>query len=519
MVNRKPENMEIITADPKQEVAVPLETLIALQRSVLQNRLSMNGTSHEGSRDLYSIFGYKKNVVARDFAFKYQRGDIAARVVTAYPDATWSNPPEIIDDEDSQEETEFESKVKELFIRLKVWHYLCRADILSQLGRYSVLVVGVGSSGKMEEERKTGKVAYLMPYGEVNCEIKTFINDPTNERFGKPELYQITIINAANQLSGTSSANAPNGGTTINVHHSRALHFAERLLDNDIYGRSILENIYNRLDDLEKVVGGASEVYWLNSRGGLNLNADKEAKMTDPERVRQDADDYVNQLSRVLRTQGIDVKPLKFDTDSPKDQFECIIALISGATGIPKRILLGSEAGQLASVQDDDNWLARVNERRKAHSEPMMLRPIIDLFIETGDLPNPKDGKYTVKWPDLINTSDEKKADIAVKKSQAISAYVNAPGGDMLVTPKQFVEEILEMTYLENEIAEIEKEHELEDEELRQQAIEDGDLEHQRSLDVVKLKAPTTTAGVPAPKVRITQPGNGPVKNPSKATK
>lgn len=502
---------------PPDTVQVPVAVLLGLERTLMQNRIALNGQSHEGKRDLYSVFGYKPALYAADFAFKFQRADIASRIATAYPDATWSNPPEIIDDPDNQDETEFETAVKDLITKFKIWHYMSRADVLSQLGRFATMVMGVTNSGDLKEKRKNNsKVAYLMPYGEVNCKIHSFVNDPTNERFGKPELYEITIVDVASAVAQTSTANAPNGGRTVQVHHSRVLHFAERLLDNDVYGRSILEPIYNRLEDLEKIVGGSAEVYWMNSRGGLNLNADKDTKLGDPEKLREAAEDYVNQLTRVLRTQGIDVKPIKFETPSPEHQFEAVISLISGSTGIPRRILLGAEAGQVASTQDDDNWFSRVDERRKAHSEPMMVRPMIDFFIETGDLPNPKDGKYIVKWPDLVSTSDEKKADIAVKKAQAISAYVNAPGGDLLVTPKQFVEEILEMSYLESEIAEIEKEHEAEEAEMLEQQQSMMDMEHKNALD---LKAPTTTAGVPAPKVRITQPGNGPVKNPAQAPK
>lgn len=511
--------MSILAAPPETEtVNVPVDVLLGLERTLLAQKLSLDGQTHGGSRDLYSIFGYKTSLVASDFSFKFRRSDIAGRIATAYPAATWSNPPEILDDVDGQDATPFEDAVRVLFDRLKIWHYLSRADVLSQIGRFSVLVIGLSDSGEIDKPRNAGsKVAYLMPYGEVNCKVYSFVNDPKDKRFGKPEKYQINIADLGSALNQSSSANAPNGGSTHEIHHTRVLHFAEGLLDNDVYGRSILESIYNKLDDLEKVVGGGAEVYWLNSRGGLNLNVDKDAKLGDPEKVKKDADDYINQLSRVLRTQGIDVKPIKFDTVSPKDHFEAIISLISGATGIPRRILLGSESGQLASTQDDDNWYSRVDERRKAHSEPMMLRPLIDLFIETGDLPKPKDGKYTVKWPDLVSTSLEKKADIAVKKSQAISAYVNAPGGDLLVTPKQFVEEILEMSYLEEEIAQIEAEHEQEEEE--ELARMDAQLESDREHEISLKKAPTTTAGVPAPKARITQPGNGPVKNPAKAPK
>jgi hypothetical protein len=152
------------------------------------------------------------------------------------------------------------------------------------------------------------------------------------------------------------------------------------------------------------------------------------------------------------------VETLELRTDSPKDQVDAVLSLISGATGIPKRILTGSESAELASSMDADNWTSRVQERRTNHCEPNQLRPLIDFFIATGDLPAPKNGEYIVKWPSLVSLPEDKKADIMVKKAQALAAYVNAPGADLLIVPKQFVEEILEMEYREDDILALEEE-------------------------------------------------------------
>ena len=68
--------------------------------------------------------------------------------------------------------------------------------------------------------------------------------------------------------------------------------------------------------------------------------------------------------------------------------------LISAASGIPLRIMTGSERGELASTQDDGNWASRIEERQLHFAEPMILRPLIDRLIELRALPEPSDGEY-----------------------------------------------------------------------------------------------------------------------------
>lgn len=137
--------------------------------------------------------------------------------------------------------------------------------------------------------------------------------------------------------------------------------------------------------------------------------------------------------------------------------------------------------GQLASSQDEDNWLSRVDERRANHCGPSMLEPLVDIFIANGDLPAPKNGKYIIKWPDLISLSDEKLAVIAVQKAQALATYSNALGAELLVTPQQFVEEVLGMEYREDEIAQLELEQAAEDE-------ANAQAQHEQELELAKAQ-------------------------------
>jgi hypothetical protein len=139
----------------------------------------------------------------------------------------------------------------------------------------------------------------------------------------------------------------------------------------------------------------------------------------------------------------MDLKSLDSEIADPSGHFEVLMSLLSGTTNIPKRILLGSERGELASSQDETNWNAYIKERQERYAEPKILRPLMDKLIALGALPTPND-PYKVEWPDLFELDDKDRADIALKKAQAIKAY--APFGETsrVVPVSEFREKVLE---------------------------------------------------------------------------
>lgn len=413
------------------------------------SRLSLTpnqGKTFGGSRDMYAALGYKKSPTNADYLLRYERQDIARRIINAYPDATWSasNPIKVTDDVDTDVNSEFESAFLALEEKTKLFHYLNRLDKLSGLGRYAVLLVGVRDGLELSEPIGTvsgpDDILYLMPFSESNAVISSYDESPESERFGLPEMYNILI-------GGHSNTKATNRA----VHHSRVIHVAEGALENDIFGTPRLEPVLNRLDDLEKVVGGSAEIFWLNGRGGLNVNVDKDTVIQDPQKAKDDIEAYSHNLTRTLYTQGMSVNPVDLSVHSPLEHAEIIFTTIVGTLAMPKRLFFGTERGELASSQDERNWANRVFERSVNFCEPSILRPVIELFMTIGALPRVEE--YDVVWPTLVRLTEGEEADVAVKKSQAISNYVNSNGGDYIVPPRQFVEDILNMDYLSDDVS------------------------------------------------------------------
>lgn len=407
-----------------------------VSRAQLQASL---GKTFGGNRNLYQACGYKTNLEYVDYRQRYDRQDIARRVVNAYPDATWRGDPQIIEDDDPKVTTAFEKSWQELLDQLNVFHYLHRIDRLAGIGSYGVLLVGFDDKEDLSTPVKTAKrVLYLQPYDEDQAAIDSTVSDTKDPRYGLPEIYTITRESATSSSGSTQTS-------TIRVHWSRVLHVAEGTLDSDVFGTPRLQAVYNRLEDLEKILGGSAEMFWQAGFPGYALEADPDLEFDQNLSALNDQiEKYMHGLSRYMRLQGIKVNTLSQQVSDPNQHVAVQIQMISAETGIPQRILLGSERGELASSQDKEGWEAHVDERRRNFATPSILRPFIDMLVRTKVLAAPKKNDYDIVWPEVDMLSEKDKAEIANVNTRSISEYVKS-GADVLIPPFEYLTMVLGM--------------------------------------------------------------------------
>lgn len=392
----------------------------------------LNGTE----RDLYSVFDYPDEVDKQQFTQKYNRNAIAYRAVKSYPEATWKDVPVIEDDTgEDGEETEFIRSWNLLTEKHNIFSYFERADRLNCLQRFSLLVMGFKDGKPLHEPLSSGNypLAYIRPYSEEGITIAQWETDTASPRYGMPVTYTVRTGN----VSGKDAIQAG----SFTVHHSRVLHIAEGLEDNEVYGTPILQSVFNCLNDLEKVSGGAAESFFKDARNAILVTTAEDAEFTaeDQERFKEQVDEFVNKQRKSMIAQGASFTPVSGQMFDPSGHVSTLLDQIAGALGIPKRILIGSERGELASSQDESNWSSKIDGRRNKFAIHQIVKPFIELMIKTGNVADPA-GEWSVYWNDGDSLSESQKADIALKKTQAIATYSNTPMAETIITPSEFRE-------------------------------------------------------------------------------
>ena len=408
------------------------------------------GTTHNGTRDIYSIFGYPNPEILGfdEYEARYERQGVATRIVEAYPDAVWSKPPKVSADLNYTDITDVEKSANATLKAIKAYETLREADIMCGIGRFSLIVLGMADA-KTLEQPFTGsigadKLVYMRVFGEGNVQIETTVNDTSNPRFGLPETYKVKM---------KTSGGVQTVSQDVIIHHSRTIHVTKGLVKDRVYGTPTLRPVFNNLIDLEKVVGGSSEIFWANGRGGVHVNAKDANKVSkdNANAIIEGAKEYINKMTRFLVTQNVDVKTLEQTVATPIDHFNVIMDAISSATKIPKRILLGSERGEMASSQDESNWWTRISEYREFESNKL-FGAFVDKMAEIGVITLPND--YNIVWQELRSQSGKDLAEIASKKAIALTNYANSERAINISPPKQFFEDILGIEYREDMLRE-----------------------------------------------------------------
>lgn len=421
------------TTKPKRN---PREAmLLQIARTLTLGKLF--GQQYNGDRNLYETLGYPTVLNYEDYETQYDRQDIAGAIINRPVDMTWKGGVKVsgADGEDG----ELSKTWKKIWKELKLKNKLTRIDKLATLGQFAVLFLGFNDSveGKVDLEKEvSGKpsILYVTPFAEDMVDISEWVTNPTDPRCGLPLIYTLT-------RADDTGANTQ----TFRVHYSRVLHITGETLKSEVYGIPYLQRVFNRLMDLEKLTGGSAEMFWRGARPGYAGNVDPEFDAPDDLKniVNDQMKEYEHGMRRILINQGVDLKSLEQQIADPSPNVKVQIDMISAYTGIPTRILLGSERGELASSQDRDTWIEFINMRRGEYAEPQILVPLIEKLMELGILPDTED--YSIEWEDLADVSEEYRAKVGLTYTQALAAYGNSTAASEIVPPEEFMKYILNL--------------------------------------------------------------------------
>jgi hypothetical protein len=451
-----------------------------LNATLTRSRLAQYFSEGDVRRNINHECGYPEteSITPEMLRELYDRDAVAARVVELFPDESWQVTPWVYEDEDPSEMTPFEQALDDVVKGLRgtswfegdegnpLWEHLLRADCLCGVGSYGCILLGLDDGKELWEPadgiddrgQKTGdatgrKLLFLREFDETLATIDSFEQDPTNPRYGQPKQYSLTFDDPKLNRGTSTQAN-----TTKSVHWSRVIHVADGLKTSDLFGAPRLVPVFNRVQDLRKLYGGSAEMYWQGAFPGMAFVTHPQlgSDVALPTNLADTMEEYRNGLQRYLGVAGTEPKMLSPTVVDPTSQIKAHLEAICIRLGVPMRVFLGSERGELASSQDSKAWTDRLRRRQVRWITPRLICPVIDRLVCVGVLPQPE--RYLVEWPDIAAKTDQEKMQNALQKTQAIGAYIQGQL-ESIMTPMSYMTKVLD--YNEEEAAAILEEAEV----------------------------------------------------------
>jgi len=471
-------------------------------------RSDIGGNAPHSRKDIYKEcdYPYTSSITLQDYQDMYERNPIAKRVVGVYPAEMWKIPPDVYEDEDPHVSTEFEQAFRDVGKHLvdeggesyyktedekgnPIWSYLHRADRLSGIGHFGIIVLGLSDGKPLDQpvagfesepkyqggrltyinnaKRKKLELLYLSVFPEISVTNIEFDTNEYSPRYRKPVMYHIDLgedDSADYNLVGRASR-------TVQVHWSRVIHITDNADSSDVFGVPRQRPVWNPLLDLMKVYGGDAEGFWKNCITMLFFETHPQlggnVSMNESQ-LKERVWDMTNGLQRHMALKGMSAKTIAPQVVDPKNHIDIQIDAICIQLEIAKRIFVGSERGELASSQDIIQFRDKIRSRRSDYGRSGIIVPFVNRLIHVGVLPIPKQ-KFSVGWEDPDQQSPKDKADNLNKRVQALAAYIRGNVGS-IYPPKEFM--MRELGFSEkiaDDIIERAKEYQDEQDELRLQ--------------------------------------------------
>jgi hypothetical protein len=377
----------------------------------------------------WSQYGYREVLYFQDYLNAYERGGVGNGAVHRILDRCWQDWPRI-KDPTKDAETPFETAIKDALEAIGGWPKLADFDRRNMVGRFAGLIYRVADNQPLSQPLKFGKLVDLVPVYENQIRVTLWETDPESPDYGKPLMWQYRMRLAQHG----DTMGAPD--QWMEVHPSRIQILAEGAVGDFLDGVPLLKAGFNSLVDLEKISGGSGESFLKNSARQLQVKFDKDASLqalkTNPDGtqstddVRTIVQDRVRALNRNIDSaivlQGGEASTLQTQQIDPEPPFHVAANIFAASVRIPFTILFGQQTGRLASDQDQKDFNARCESRRRNLLTPM-LREFVTRMQAIGAFPA---GKFEIEWSALDSPGDAEKVDQLGKMTAAMQQAFQA---------------------------------------------------------------------------------------------
>lgn len=363
--------------------------------------------------DAWNEYGYKEQLSFQDFFNLYTRHGIAKGVVDRIAEKVFQTAPWVIQgpkEDEKKPETPWELEFQTMAEDVDLWWYFKEAYAMRMVGGWSAMILVFGNDkGKLSDEvEKSAVLTDIIPVWRGQ------LQPSEQDAVGNVKLWNYTPTG----FDATDLQKAP----PASIHPSRIY-----IVGDYKRGRSILEAGYNSFVDMEKIAGGSAEGTLKNAARQLHINYAADA---NPVKRGQPEDELVDELNDqakalntrsdlVLATQAATVNPLVATMPDPEKPFNVSLQTCMASVRIASRIVVGSQTGERASVEDIRDF----NERCQGDREGEVAREARGFvrhlekykLIEAG-------GRITIMWDDLAEPTRGDRADLALKMAQTNQA-------------------------------------------------------------------------------------------------
>ena len=365
-----------------------------------------------------------------DITRALRRIPIAHRIVFAVAHDIFDNWFEVEPLEESVDKEKFNEQVQKVLLLLDAKDVFTRAAVFERAYGWSIVVIGYQDKASTLKEpvQQPEKIVSLEAYGPQSMEEPEIDMDEGSERFGLPKTYKIRVAEAK----------------TVEVHHSRVIHFATRLLDNPWKGISVLEPVWDVLTCLWNELWGMGQTMHRYGSGFPVVTVKGVPRSKVEEYERQAGPLTAKTQLWCDENTTIEFKGLAGRALDPEPYYTPMMENISAGTSIPMAILRGAQAGQLAGSEVNEREYFKLISDCQSRYEPGIME-LIDRLMETGQIPNVH---YRINWLGGFEINPRDKAAAELDRVRALQLMTNwmtvneirqleglerIPGGDVVL--------------------------------------------------------------------------------------
>lgn len=305
--------------------------------------------------------------------------------------------------------------------RLGLQAKVAKARTLSRLYGGSAIFIGTGDADTMSELRPErigrGGIKYLHVFSRHEMIAGELEQDPLSPWYGEPKKYT---------LAGAT--------TMVDIHPSRVVRFVgaempDRVLAYDGWGDSVLQAVYDAVIQAGSAAASIAAMLQEAKVDIIKVPGFMEGLATEEYRARILARyALANTGKSITNTLMLDgdeewsSKQLSF-AQLP-EVLNTYLQIASGAADIPATRMLGQSPGGLQSTgkSDERNYYDRIGAGQNLQLRPALAR--LDEALIRSALGSRRDGIYYT-WAPLWQMTEVEKADIALKKAQAVKAVAD----------------------------------------------------------------------------------------------